>query len=1525
MAKFSGRRAGKRRRPQGGRGGAQGQAGAESGSWSATADTPRDYEHEHDDYNAEAAGEDFVEETEPKVFGQDEDEMEEDEGESEAQPSSMLFDFRRGDTRWPRGVELLSPATAAAELAKKRETLEKQGGSKAAIGPEPRPGAYTSTGFGSDDLYGKGRTGPAGGDDSDDSEVGEGLEPWAEDADELGDEFDPDLQASDDPEQQAEARAAAAERAAAAAEARAFSPAPAGARFVTLSDGSTAFLVPGGWRLKLDLSDLLDGGDANRERREKLAARKAKSDEKRERRVAASTGGGDGWGIDASDSGWDFLATMAAGGGGGSSTSRWGLPDKVGTWTITMDLKIADEAKIPHEGISLVHTSLVHAEETKGRTKLNQSNGEAMINCDGGVGQLGTFGDVSKARVEPGKWHRIVICVKCATQANEKGELRTWIDTVPGCVLKSDAVAAPGRFELDTEHLFLFSSSDAAMMPGNVLLRTVRVEQRLSTDATVLEDRARDKIISMLNEERIKKIDAQRAGLSLASLFSKPRPIWSTPALIGTFGDAFIEGTGLDGSSCLAWSFTVLNHAFQKTLRRPRTREILVGFSPEEFGVVSDVFHVLSRSAPVFKQMARLIKNSTQNQLMTFLRRVKKIINKVGVGEAVLLPVIVEGKELLILLSRATERYFDLVVIATDPVTSLRYHAVNAARAPPRVQYRTALVLNRVEKKIALDDVFWAATFNLTARHKSADVTGDMKRFYDLLLPFLTNKPLEQSLIEAEEIALAKELAATEAINEPDQIDEATLQEGQPTTETVSSFAEPAAEPPATIGSDATVTRATIGGSTTKQDSRAKSTQHVSGDVGAWRFPQRSATAYVRCIFEAIHFLLTNRGGLSDIKASQVQLALQAQLVDFIGNDLDFVHPEDNGRRVCEMALSTFSDAAVQLSETFAENTAKAGEESPEAKAVAAEVEASFVKNVPSLVHSMVKSVAGTLNAVADNVDSLPSLLDLSDGTETVLARSQDKKCDGDSVSKQSLADGGLDPLASSSSSEAAKMQFRDLMCWEVDSNSPDPGQAVTLRKYEAVNMLLIAERANTREEAIDAIRLCDEQCVMLSNQEHCVKNPKFLIAALIEHVFVQVVATPKPRAVPWMDERAKARAAAVTKRRAELSVKKAEEKAARAAEWVSFRSGNSNTQGESAARKGDAAAAKRRAEAAAAEAETARKNAQEVLGSGSGTPDEDENAARGEAAATDEAVDFSAGKAFEDAAVQEPCYWDEDVTAEMQVELLLCLRRLSDHFSAAALSIQHSRAFDSVCMVVPGLIASIADCILRRLASDRPSKFTGVLLGLSAGDGRRLGFPGFGLSVGSFAEQTETMEVHYPELSLARTAVIDYFTSPDQRRLDKVFDWEVDYVMRPTRNLIKMLRHVCRSLAWTSVSPHMLLTDSTPESSLLFKQFPELRAFRDIATMWKFWLNPGTFPQTFGSLLTVILHINGVPCCWQTWTSFQTTRHRNTSAHPTARIQRPSLIVMGTLLDLRLMSLSRISWARSCAGSGTRTRKDTM
>lgn len=60
------------------------------------------------------------------------------------------------------------------------------------------------------------------------------------------------------------------------------------------------------------------------------------------------------------------------------------------------------------------------------------------------------------------------------------------------------------------------------------------------------------------------------------------------------------------------------------------------------------------------------------------------------------------------------------------------------------------LVIPDLDKKLALDDVFWAALFNLTTRCLTKDSTGDMARFYDLLVPFLTGKPLEQTLVDTE-------------------------------------------------------------------------------------------------------------------------------------------------------------------------------------------------------------------------------------------------------------------------------------------------------------------------------------------------------------------------------------------------------------------------------------------------------------------------------------------------------------------------------------------------------------------------------------------------------------------------------------------------------------------------------------------------------------------------------------------------------------------------------------------------------
>ena len=42
--------------------------------------------------------------------------------------------------------------------------------------------------------------------------------------------------------------------------------------------------------------------------------------------------------------------------------------------------------------------------------------------------------------------------------------------------------------------------------------------------------------------------------------------------------------------------------------------------------------------------------------------------------------------------------------------------------------------------------------------------------------------------------------------------------------------------------------------------------------------------------------------------------------------------------------------------------------------------------------------------------------------------------------------------------SDPANMQFCDHWCWEVEDNAADPGQTVTLRKYDPIDVLQVSE-----------------------------------------------------------------------------------------------------------------------------------------------------------------------------------------------------------------------------------------------------------------------------------------------------------------------------------------------------------------------------------------------------------------------------------------------------------------------------------
>eukprot|EP00961_Rhodomonas_salina_P064954 873860-Rhodomonas_salina.1 len=93
-----------------------------------------------------------------------------------------------------------------------------------------------------------------------------------------------------------------------------------------------------------------------------------------------------------------------------------------------------------------------------------------------------------------------------------------------------------------------------------------------------------------------------------------------------------------------------------------------------------------------------------------------------------------------------------------------------------------------------------------------------------------------------------------------------------------------------------------------------------------------------------------------------------------------------------------------------------------------------------------------------------------------------------------------------------------------------------------------------------------------------------------------------------------------------------------------------------------------------------------------------------------------------------------------------MVLRRLMEHFAAAAFSITPTRAHDAVRIVVSGCMCAIADALLRRRATNHPSEAAAQLTGRDA-TGRQLGLRGFGIGVTTFANQTETMEVHTPEV----------------------------------------------------------------------------------------------------------------------------------------------------------------------------------
>lgn len=152
-----------------------------------------------------------------------------------------------------------------------------------------------------------------------------------------------------------------------------------------------------------------------------------------------------------------------------------------------------------------------------------------------------------------------------------------------------------------------------------------------------------------------------------------------------------------------------------------------------------------------------------------------------------------------------------------------------------------------------------------------------------------------------------------------------------------------------------------------------------------------------------------------------------------------------------------------------------------------------------------------------------------------------------------------------------------------------------------------------------------------------------------------------------------------------------------------------------------------------------------------------------------------------------------------LQLDILLLLQRVAEHWASSAFSLQATRSFDASKIIVPGVFAAIADAVLRKKATDIPSEVSLHLMGYG---GRG---PAYGISLGKFGEQSETIEVHNAELNIARTSVLDYFTDLNTPLQAQIFCWETGLNFENSTN--QLMAQICGELAFDQSSIHAYLS----------------------------------------------------------------------------------------------------------------------
>eukprot|EP00760_Papus_ankaliazontas_P024689 PhM_4_TR2411/c0_g2_i1/m.74313 len=194
------------------------------------------------------------------------------------------------------------------------------------------------------------------------------------------------------------------------------------------------------------------------------------------------------------------------------------------------------------------------------------------------------------------------------------------------------------------------------------------------------------------------------------------------------------------------------------------------------------------------------------------------------------------------------------------------------------------------------------------------------------------------------------------------------------------------------------------------------------------------------------------------------------------------------------------------------------------------------------------------------------------------------------------------------------------------------------------------------------------------------------------------------------------------------------------------------------------------------------------------------------------------------------PCIWATPQKYGQQMQMLMRLSQLCEYYLGACFGYGHSRAYDPVRLTVVGALAIMCDALIRQPATDHPSLPSQHIAGvLGTKNGR------FMFSSGKYATQTEGIEVTYPEVLVARCAVLDYINDVLENIHPTHVMWKWEDGLKECRATNILMKSICSSEAFTNHSwSNYLVGNPTGEFCIMCKYFPDLRYYRDVVYFFK-------------------------------------------------------------------------------------------